>query len=76
MSKVLALHISASNEYSELISFRIDWCNLLAVQETLKSLLQHYNSKASIHWLSVFMVELAHLYLTTGKIIALTLSAK
>ena len=68
--------ISPSNEYSELISFRIDWCNLLAVQETLKRLLQHRNSKASIHRLSVFMVELAHIYLTTGKITALTLSAK
>ena len=67
--------ISPSNEYSQLISFRIDWFDLLAVQGTLKSLLQHHNSKASVLWrLAVFMVQLSHLYMTTGKIIALTLS--
>ena len=53
--------ISPSNEYSRLISFRIDWCDFLAVQETLKSLLQHHNSKASILWCSAFfMVQLSH----------------
>jgi len=62
-----------SNEYSGLISFRIDWFGLLAVQGTLKSLLQHHNLKASILWHSAFfMVELSHLYVTTGKTIALT----
>ena len=62
-----------SNEYSGLISFRMDWLDLLAVQETLKSLLQHHSSKASILQRSAFfMVELSHLYMTTGKIIALT----
>ena len=60
--------ISPSNEYSELISFRIHWFDLLAVQGTLKSLLLHYNSKASILWhLIFFMVQLSHLYMTTGK---------
>ena len=64
---------SPSNEYSELISFRIDWLDLLAVQGTLKSLLQHHSSKASILWHSAFFtVQLSHPYLTTGKIIALT----
>ena len=59
--------ISPSKEYSGLISFRIDWFDLLAVQGTLKSLLQHRNSKASIFWLSAFfMVQLSHLYMTTG----------
>ena len=62
-----------SNEYSGLISFRMDWFDLLAVQGTLKSLLQHHSSKASIIWRSAFfMVQLSHPYLTTGKIIALT----
>ena len=62
-----------SNEYSGLISFRMDWLHLLAVQGTLKSLLQHHSSKASIIWRSAFfMVQLSHPYLTTGKIIALT----
>ena len=57
-----------------MISFRIDWFDLLTVQETLKSLLQNYNSKASILWHSVFfMVQLSHLYMTTGKTIALTI---
>ena len=65
--------ISLSNEYSGLISFRMDWIDFLAVQETLKSLLQHHSSKASILWCSAFiMVQLSHPYMTTGKIIALT----
>ena len=59
--------ISPSNEYSELISFRIDWFDLLAVQGTLKSLLQHHNSKASILQCSAFMVQLSHLYMAIGK---------
>ena len=66
--------ISPSNEYSGLISFRIDWLDLLADQGTLKSLLQHHSSKASILRCSVFfMVQLSHLYMTTGKTIALTI---
>ena len=65
--------ISPSSEYSGLTSFRMDWLNLLAVQETLKSLLQHHSSKASILWCSVFfMVQLSHPYTTPGKPIALT----
>ena len=65
--------ISPSNEYSGLISFRIDWLDLLAVQKTLKSLLQHHSSKASILRCSAFfMVEFSHVYMTTGKTIALT----
>ena len=65
--------ISLSNEYSGLISFRIDWFDLLAVQGTLNSLLQHHSSKASILQLSAFfMVQLSHPYTTTGKTIALT----
>ena len=65
--------ISPSNEYSGLISFRIDWFDLLAVQGTLKSLLQRHSSKASILRLSAFfMVQLSHSYMTTGKTIALT----
>jgi len=65
--------ISASNEYSGLISFRIDWLDLLAVQGTLKSLLQHNSSKASILRCSAFfIVQLSHPYMTTGKTIALT----
>ena len=65
--------ISPSNEYSGLISFRMDWLDLLAVQETLKSLLQHHSSKASILRYSVlFIVQLSHPYTTTGKTIALT----
>ena len=64
---------NSSNEYSGLISFRIDWFDLLAVLGTLKSLLQHGSSKASILLLSVFfMVQLSHPYVTTGKTIALT----
>ena len=63
---------SPSNEYSGLISSRIDWFDLLAVQGTLKSLLQHHSSKASILWHSAFFtVQLSHLYMTTGKTIAL-----
>ena len=65
--------ISPSNEYSELISFRIDWLDLLAVQGTLKSLLQHHSSKASILQHSVFfIVQLLPPYMTSGKTIALT----
>ena len=65
--------ISPSNEYSGLISFRMDWFDLLAVQGTLKSLLQHHSSKASILWGSAFfMVQHSHPYMTTGKTIALT----
>ena len=65
--------ISPSNEHSGLISFRIDWFGLLAVQGTLKSLLQHHSSKASMLLHSVFlMVQHSHLYMTTGKTIALT----
>ena len=62
-----------SNEYSGLISFRIDWFDLLVVQGTLKSLLEHHSSKASILWHSTFfMVQLSYPYMTTGKTIALT----
>ena len=69
--------ISPSNEYSRLISFRMDWLGLLVAQGTLKSLLQHHSSKASVLWCSFFfMVQLSHLYITTGKTIALTLLAK
>ena len=65
--------ISPSNEYSGLISFRMDWLDLLAVQGTLKSLLQHHRSKASILWCSAFFtVQLSHPYMTTGKTIAMT----
>ena len=65
--------ISPFNEYSELISFRMDWLDILAVQGTLKSLLQHHSSKASILWCSAFFrVQLSHPYMTTGKTIALT----
>ena len=65
--------ISASNEYLGLISFRIDWLDLLAVQGTLKSLIQHHSSKASVLWHSAFFtVQLSHPYMTTGKTIALT----
>ena len=65
--------ISPSNEYSGLISFRMDWLDLLTDQGTLKSLLQHHSSKTSILWCSAFfMVQLSHPYMTTGKTIALT----
>ena len=65
--------ISPSNEYSGLISFRIDWFDILAVQGTLKNLLQHHSSKASILWPSAFfMVQLSYPYVTTGKTTALS----
>ena len=68
-----SFNISPFNEYSELISFRMDWLDLLAVQGTLKSLLQHHSSKASILWCSaLFIVQLSHPYMTTEKTIALT----
>ena len=71
--KYFSFSISPSNEYSGLISFRMDWLDLLAVQGTLKSLLQHHSSKASILWHSAFfIVQLSHPYMTTGKAIALT----
>ena len=64
--------ISPSNEYSGLVSFRMDWLNLLAVQQTLKSLLQHHSAKASIlQCTAFFIVQLSHPYMTTGKTIAL-----
>ena len=66
--------ISPSNEYPGLISFRIDWFDLLAVQGTLKSLLQHHSLNVSVLWLSAFfMVQVSYLYMTTGKTIALIL---
>ena len=66
-----SISINLSNKYSGLISFRMDWLDLLAVQETLKSLLQHHSSKASILWCSAFfMVQHSHPYMTTGKPIA------
>ena len=65
--------ISPSSEYSGLISFRIDWCDLHAVQGTLKSILKHHSLKASLLWCwAFFMVQLSYLYVTTGKTIALT----
>ena len=65
--------ISPSNEYSGLISFRMDWLDLLAVQGTLKNLLQHHSSKASIlQCTAFFIVQISHPYMTTGKTIALT----
>ena len=65
--------INPSNEYSELTSFQIDWLDLLSIQGTLKSLLQHHSSKASILWCSAFfMVQLLHTHMATGKTIALT----
>ena len=68
-----SFNIHPSNEYSGLISFRMDWFNLLAVQVTLKSLLKHHSSKASIlQNLAFFMVQLSHSYMTTGKTVALT----
>ena len=85
LSSELALHIrcpqcwsfsfdiSPSNEYSRLISFWVDWFDLLAVQGTLKSLLHHHSLKASILWCSAFfIVQLLNLYMTTGKTVALT----
>ena len=68
-----SFNISPSNEYSGLISFGMDWLDLLAVQGTLKSFLQHHSSEASILWCSVFFIsQLSHPYMTTGKTIALT----
>src|SRR5574342_576561 len=68
-----SFNISPANEYSGLISFRIDWLDLLAVQGTLKSLLQHHSSKVSVLWHSAFfIVQLSHPYMTIGKTIALT----
>ena len=70
--KYWSFNISSSNDYPGLISFRIDWFDLLAVQGTLQSLLQHHNLKASILQHSAFMVHLLHPYMTTGETIALT----
>ena len=68
-----SLSISPSSEHPGLVSFRMDWLDLLAVQGTLKSLLQHHSSKESILWHSAFfLVQLSHPYMTTGKTIALT----
>ena len=68
-----SFNISPSNEYSGLISFRMEWFDLLAVHGTLKSLLQHHSSKTSIVWCSAFfIVQISHPYITTGKTIALT----
>ena len=68
-----SFNISLSSEHPGLISFRMDWLDLLAVQGTLKSLLQHHSSKASILWCSAFfIVQLSHPYMTTGKTIVLT----
>ena len=68
-----SFNISPSNDYTGLVSFRMDWLDLLAVQGSLKSLLQHHSSKASILWRSAFFtVQLSHPYMTTGKTIALT----
>ena len=68
-----SFNISPSNGHPGLISFRMDWLDLLAVQGTLKSLLQHHSSKSSILWSSAFfIVQLSHPYMTTGKTIALT----
>ena len=74
VAKVLSFsfNISPSHDYSGLISLRMDWLTLLAIQGTLKSLLQHYSSKTSISlWLTFFIVQLPHPYMTTGKAIAL-----
>ena len=74
--KYWSFSISTSNQYSGLISFRIDWFHLLAVQGTLKSLLQHHTLKASILWCSAFfMVQLSHLYMTTGKTVAVVIES-
>ena len=77
MSQFFSFSISPSNEYSGLISFRMDWLDLLTVQGTLKSLLQHHSSKASILPSSAFfIVQLSHPYMTTGKTTALTFVGK
>ena len=76
MTKILnfSFSVSPSNEYLGLIYLKIDWFDLLTVQGTLRSLLQHHGSKASILWRSVFfMVQLSQLYATTGKTVALTI---
>ena len=71
--KYCSFSISPSNEYSGLISFRVNWLDLLAILGTLKSLLQHHSSKASILWHSAFfLVHISHPYMTTGKTIVLT----
>ena len=78
VAKVLELQLQyqPSNEYSGLISFRIDWFDLVAVQGTLKSLLRHHNLKTSVLWQSAFFtVQLSHPYMTTGKTIALTIQS-
>ena len=73
VAKVFSFNLSPSNEYPELISLRMDWLDLLAVQGTLKNLFQHHSSKASILRCSAFfLVQLSHPYMTTGKTIALT----
>ena len=70
---IFSFNISPSNEHPGLISFRMDWLDLLAIQGTLKSFFQHHSSKASILWCSAFFtVQLSHPYMTTGKTIALT----
>ena len=70
----VSFSISPSNEYSGLISFRMDWFDLLTIQRTLQSLLRYHNLKASILWCStIFIVQLSHPYMTTGKTIALTI---
>ena len=72
--KYWSFSIHPSNDYSGLISFRINWLDLLALQGTLRSLLQHHSSKASILWCwAFFMVQLSHPYMTTGKTIGLTM---
>ena len=72
--KYWSFSISSSNEYSGLISFRIDWLDLLAVQGTFKSLIQHHNLKPSVlQCLAFFIVQLSYLYMITGKTIALTI---
>ena len=72
-SKYWSFSVGPSNEHPGLISFRMDWLDLLAVQGTLKSLLQHHSSKASVLQCSAFfMVQLSHPYMTTGKTVALT----
>jgi len=69
----LQLNISPTNEHPGLISFRMDWLDLLAVQGTLKSLIQHHSSKASVlRYSAFFIVQLSHPYMTTGKTMALT----
>ena len=74
VAKVFSLSTRCSNEYSELVSFRIDWFDLPAVQGTLMSLLWHHSSKGSVLWHSAFFrVQLSHPYMTTGKTIALTI---